>query len=677
MKKNNGNLLGKSNGRSIYSNDHSRKEHVHIIGGTGSGKSVFLTNQIIQDIEQGRGLCLIDPHGSLYDDIFNWLALNPTYTHTRKIHLADFTEPQLGLSYNPIKYSGGDPTVIASNCTKAISTAWKEDITQTPQLKEVLQNIIHVLTNENMTLLEADLFLSIEHKELRREITNKYPGTFWKNLDALSDRAFLELTASARRRIYEFMENQTLRSVFGQTKANLDFYRCMENKEIVLIKLSPEENRLSDEQSRLLGCLLVNTLLADAKKRNIDKAKTNPYYLYIDEIQNFLTADLQKILTECRKYGLFMNLAHQNLEQLLEVGKGLFTAVMGSAQTKCIFGELDYDEAMILARNTYKKINLKEIKHVQKSPTVIGHRREWFGSKSISEAESVGKSEGISEAEGEGFSEAVGETQGVGHSKAHSAGSSIGSSFASGSASGISSGSSVASSSMTGSGSSITSGQVFNPALEDTESLFFPDTNEAISTTEGLSDTSVSSIGNSESFSNMESHTSSQMNSKMESNNQSSSSAKSNFSAASKSQGKTLSRSKAKSLANSKNQSQGKTSGKSEGLVPIIKEIATNTTFYSLNEQHHRNVEKLRNLGVGEFQYKSRSMTEPIKIKAPYQESKPTWSQIKDAKIRCFRNSDYIQTTKRLLSLIEEREESWKSRYQNYKDSMDDAEFFE
>ena len=111
-------------------------------------------------------------------------------------------------------------------------------------------------------------------------------------------------------------------------------------------------------------------------------------------------------------------------------------------------------------------------------------------------------------------------------------------------------------------------------------------------------------------------------------------------------------------------------------MVPIIEDRVTNTTFYSLNEQFHRNAEKLRNLNVGEFQYKSRSMTEPIKITAPFKKIKPTQLQIKSAKIQCFKNSNYIQTTNRLLTLIEDREDSWKQRYAVYKGVMEDEDFY-
>lgn len=629
MKKQN-NLIGKHQSRPVHADDQSLEEHMHVIGGTGSGKSVFLKNQITQDIAKGKGVCLIDPHGELFKDVLKWLAVNPTYASTRKIHLADFTEPQLALKFNPLAYGNGDPTVAASNCTKAVSIAWQEDLTQTPQLKEVLQNIFEILVKENLTLREANIFLDIEKKAQRQAITKKYSSVFWNNIDAMRDIDFQNLTASGRRRINDFMDNQMLSAVFGQSEYSIDFQQCMEQGEIVLINLSTQTETLSDEQSRLIGCLLVNALLRGAKKRDKGEAEKNPFYLYIDEIQNYFSADIEKVLTEARKFGLFMRLAHQNLGQLHSVNQALISAIMGSATTKAYFGEVEYDEAVWLTKNAFKKINLKEVKHEQKSPVTVGHKREIF--------ESGGESEGEGEAEMEGdsFTEAEGSTDSEGESHGTNSSSGSGESTSNASARG------TAQMTASGSGNQASSGQVFNPNFEE-QGIFF-DTNDPVMTSENTGANSFQSNASSSSQSKMKG------------------ASKNNFASTGESFSQTKSRANSRSSANTqstartKNTNRSTNKGWQEGLVPVIKERVANTTFYSLNEQFHRNAEKLRNLRVGEFLYKTRSMTEPIKVKAPYTQEKPTGLQIKQLKIACFKDSNYIETTKRLSELVSKRE---------------------
>ena len=147
----------------------------------------------------------------------------------------------------------------------------------------------------------------------------------------------------------------------------------MDNNEIVLINLSPKA--LGTDQSLAIGALLLREMFFCAERRDIEHAKANPFYLYLDECAPYLTSDISRILAEMRKFGLHAIMAHQWLQQLRDRGENVYHGVMAT-QNKVVFGGLRDEDAVILADELFRTEYDLEIPVAELTrPGVIGYRR--------------------------------------------------------------------------------------------------------------------------------------------------------------------------------------------------------------------------------------------------------------------------------------------------------------
>ena len=225
----------------------------------------------------------------------------------------------------------------------------------------------------------------------------------------------------AARRIRPFIQNDLMRRIFGQSEGTLDLKTSMDGSEILLFNLSRVGGKLTSEDQQVLGRLLINNLVARAYER--DPITATPFYLYVDEVHNFLSGDVPEILSQLRKYGLHLIMAHQYLEQLRDAGDLIYHGVMGTANNKIVFKLNNPEDASIMADRVfaghYKYTMAKDYK-----PVVVGHRiRKMRGhakqdgetstqsftntsvySSSRAFGSSEGKSEGFSSGEGVGLS---------------------------------------------------------------------------------------------------------------------------------------------------------------------------------------------------------------------------------------------------------------------------------
>lgn len=405
-------LLGidtQAGGRKVFLGERDRATHMQIVGSTGTGKSKMLEWMIRQDILHRQGLCLIDPHASLYHHLTRWLEWNRL---ERQVILFDPGEEGWVVSFNPLAKRGLDLAFQMDSMVRACAKVWGDaDLSQTPLLQRNLRNVFYVLAEQGLTLVEALHLISDSDASLRRSLTGNIGDEVireqWRLYNALSPREFRETFASTQNRLVEFLSSPRMRRIFGQSRNTIDFRRLMDEGAILLVNLSWGSS-VSPQNARMLGTLLINDLFNAARNR---PEGARPYYLYIDECSEFANEDTAQILDQCRKWGLHLILAHQHLSQLERVSKSLLQSVLTNAKSKLVFGGLTPEDAEILARQIFLgEFDLNEEKLRLLSRKVTDYREEtrtvqsWSRGTSSSWSESSGLStmEGWSSTQGGG-----------------------------------------------------------------------------------------------------------------------------------------------------------------------------------------------------------------------------------------------------------------------------------
>lgn len=388
-------------GAELYVSAKERATHMQVMGSIGKGKTTFLERLIRQDIANGHGVCVIDPHGQLYENLVAWCA-QFGFENRRKIHLIDPSAPDWRVGFNPLLVHSDDLTEILDRVDivlDAFSQAWGgEDLDRLPLYQRMCGALLYAIAAKRLTLVEAVQALPASRQSYREYLGSNLPDDVfsgvWEEIMGFSRREVSERFQSAFNRIEQFIKRPFLREMLGQ-QASIDFQRCMDEGDIVLVNLQP----LSRIQGRLLGKLLINSMFTAALRREADRSR--PFYLFIDECHRFLGADIEAILIETRKFGLHMTLAHQNLQQLESAGEEIYHAVLTQAQIKVVFG-IGYRDAMITADALMAdEYDLDEPKKSLAKPFTVGFKRVLHHHRSRTESHGGGDSMVHTELEGE------------------------------------------------------------------------------------------------------------------------------------------------------------------------------------------------------------------------------------------------------------------------------------
>jgi len=400
-------------GNKIFINSKTRSTHMHIIGASGEGKSKFMEHLIREDILNNQGLCLIDPHGYLYTDIVRWCESNRFLEQEvpKKILLFDPSEDKWSFGFNPLMLKNAELAFHVDAMVKACAKVWGgENTDKTPLLKRCLRILFHALAEKKLSLLEAldliDPTDSTIRKYLTKNIKDRTIGQQWRYFNILRPRDFYTEFGSTINRMMEFLASPIIRNTIGQIDNTIDFAKIMAEGWVILVNLSTSD-KISDDNARLLGTLIVNDLFMKAKSR---PKNSRPFYLYIDECARYINEDIGRILDEGRKFGLHLILAHQHLSQLKKAGEDIYHAVMTDAKTKVIFGGLNVDDARVLTEQVFLgEINLEESKKIYNKPVVVGYIKEWLYNYSSGRSISQGTTHTTSRGTGESLSHGEGE----------------------------------------------------------------------------------------------------------------------------------------------------------------------------------------------------------------------------------------------------------------------------
>lgn len=348
--------LGKSENGPVLLAKQPRLEHMHAIGTTGSGKTNLLFHMIRQDIAAGRGVCLFDPHGghpdSLYRSLIAWLE-ETGFTKTGKLHILDPNVASHVTGFNPLAplQDGTDLSVLADTLLEAFERVWREDMHGKPTTRTVLKATFIALAELGLTLAEAKLLYDAHDSHGVRErvlarLTNEYAQEELARLhqtalDERSKRDFRAEVVGPINRLNDFVSAEAIKAMLGQTGRLLDLRRIMDEGHILLVNLQ-DGRRMSEENARLLGTLLLRYLFFFARRRERTKL---PFHLYIDECQEYLSGDIPKLLAEARKYGVGVTLAHQFMHQLRKYDDMAYQVVLNCTEIKAVFRIKDPKEA--------------------------------------------------------------------------------------------------------------------------------------------------------------------------------------------------------------------------------------------------------------------------------------------------------------------------------------------
>ena len=317
-------------GRSIYRGDirpvrmtdDDRRRHLYIIGQTGTGKSRAMLNMAIQDMQQGNGCCLIDPHGELIDDM---LARVPKERINDVIYF-DPGDVKRPLGMNMLEFDTDKPEqkTFIVNEIQSIFNRLFDKASMGPMFEQYMRNTLILLmedsANEPATLMEVPRVFAddaFRNKKLSR-ISNPTVVDFWEKeaAKATGDWSLANMGVYISTKFGNFTTNDYMRPIIGQTKSAFNFRKIMDEGKILLVNLS--KGRIGELNSSLLGMVITGKILMAALSRvdTPDKEKLKDFYLYIDEFQNYTTDSISVILSEARKYKLCLTLAHQFIEQL-------------------------------------------------------------------------------------------------------------------------------------------------------------------------------------------------------------------------------------------------------------------------------------------------------------------------------------------------------------------------
>jgi len=292
---------------------------MYIIGKTGMGKSSLLAHMIVQDIRNGEGVCVIDPHGDLIEDIL----LHVPEERARDVILFDPRDVECPLGFNILEVRDETQKDLIVNevvqiLQKLAARLNPESIG--PMFEHYLRNaLLALVEDEGATLVDVPrMFVD---KVFRAKVlalnTNPTVRQFWEQEFKQSERGQLsaDMLSYVISKLGRFVSNKTMRNMIGQASSSFDMREVMDKQKILLCNLS--RGSLGDINSDLLGFILVSKLqIAALSRANVPEDERPDFYLYLDEFQNFTTDSIVTILSEARKYRLNLNLAHQFVQQL-------------------------------------------------------------------------------------------------------------------------------------------------------------------------------------------------------------------------------------------------------------------------------------------------------------------------------------------------------------------------
>ena len=352
-------MLGTANARGqtkdIYMKMEDRFRHIYALGGSGSGKTYLMANVIAQDMELGNGVCVVDPHGELIDDILR--RVPPERADDVIVFSPSYTDRPLGLNMlatDPLKPT--QKTLVIETLFNIWDKLYDLKKTGGPMFESYMKNSMRLVMSHpesGSTLMEIPKVLSDEDFRTFKlaMCDDQEVVDFWeKEATKAGGEASLEnMVPYITSKLSPFTTNDFLRPMIGQQNSCINFRQAMDNKKIILVSLA--KGLIGENSAYLVGMVMIGGLLMAGMGRNdglrynmdgttteIESKDRTPFFVYIDEMQNFLFDSIPKALEEIRKYKVGFYLAHQFVKQLVVDGnERIKDSIMANCATKFIY----------------------------------------------------------------------------------------------------------------------------------------------------------------------------------------------------------------------------------------------------------------------------------------------------------------------------------------------------
>lgn len=307
----------------VYIKTDDRRRHFYIIGKSGTGKSTILKGMLKQDVQSEKGICLIDPHGDLVEDIL------PHIPRSRADDVILFDPGDMGrpMGLNILEaYTDDQKEFMSQEALSIFIKMFGEEI-MGPRLQHYFRNgCLTLMADEEAGATLIDLPRLFTDDSWQRYKVNKVKNpvvrSFWeKEMASTGAREKQEMIPYFSAKFGPFVTNAQIRNIIGQTKSGFDFRKVMDSGKILLCNLS--KGKLGDLNAQLLGMIMVSKLQMGAMGRvDTPEKERRDFYMYVDEFQNFVTESFASILSEARKYRLNLIIAHQYISQITQMGGG-------------------------------------------------------------------------------------------------------------------------------------------------------------------------------------------------------------------------------------------------------------------------------------------------------------------------------------------------------------------
>ena len=325
-----------------------RRQHVYILGKSGTGKSVLMFNMIIQNIKNGEGVCVVDPHGELVEGVLSAIPND----RTKDVVYFNPTDTDYHIGFNVLelidpKYKHLVASGLMGIFTKIWANAWSA------RMEYILNNaILALLDTPGTTLLGIPRMLV--DKDYRQKIISNLKDpvikAFWVHeYEEWQDKFRNEAIAPIQNKVGQFLSTSIIRNVVGQSLSTINVFDIMNEGKIFLVNVS--KGRIGEDNSALLGGMIITKIqLAAMERVRIPEDERKDFYLYVDEFQNFVTDAFASILSEARKYRLNLTVAHQYTAQLIsDKSSAVRDAVFGNVGTMIVF-RVGSDDAEFLEK---------------------------------------------------------------------------------------------------------------------------------------------------------------------------------------------------------------------------------------------------------------------------------------------------------------------------------------
>ncbi|MBI5404776.1 MAG: type IV secretion system DNA-binding domain-containing protein [Candidatus Kerfeldbacteria bacterium] len=363
--------LGQSSYRRVDSlikiKREDRRRHVYVIGTTGSGKSNLMAEMIKQDIQNGEGVCVVDPHGSLVEDVLRGIPAS----RTKDVILFDAADIDRPLGLNMLEAETPEQRDMAVQEMIAIFYKLFPPEMIGPMFEHNMRNVMLTLMEDSEqpgTIAEIPrMFTDIAFQKYKvAKVKDPVVRNFWeKEMAKTSDFHKSEMLGYLISKVGRFVENAMMRNVIGQPRSGFNLRKIMDEKKVLLVNLS--KGRIGEVNANLLGLIIVSKLqMAALSRANLPEHLRNDFYLYIDEFQNFITDSIATILSEARKYRLNLTMAHQYMGQLSQgQDTKIRDAVLGNVGTMIAF-RIGVEDADILAKQFAPVFNAFDLVNIDR-----------------------------------------------------------------------------------------------------------------------------------------------------------------------------------------------------------------------------------------------------------------------------------------------------------------------